>query len=62
MWYNICDMESEINELKNKLEQANKVIKKFNSEKAALKKWSEELTYREANLRKKYEAVGLSYD
>ena len=55
-------MEPELNELKIKLEKAEKIIAQFNSERASIRRYKEELTYREANLRKKYEEVGLSYD
>jgi hypothetical protein len=55
-------MESELNEIKAKLEKAEKIIAQFNSERASIRRYKDELTYREANLRRKYEEVGLSYD
>lgn len=55
-------MESELNELKTKLAEANKIIAQFESEKVEMKRFADELTYLEANLRRKYEEVGLSFD
>lgn len=63
MWYNDVTMEQDdFDKLKAELEKANQIIAEFNSEKVRLARLQEELTYREANLRRKYDEAGLNYE